>query len=130
VPLTSRVSMMLVARCAVGDPGLVFRRPDNRPLAQTWLNEQHRAARKLLKLSAEFVPHSLRHTFATRLGESGADAFTIMRLMGHSSVTMSQRYVHPSPESMENAVSRMESLGAQSKRTVGIPTLVNIPELQ
>ena len=28
--------------------------------------------------------HSLRHTFGTRLGESGADAFTIMRLMRHS----------------------------------------------
>jgi hypothetical protein len=29
--------------------------------------------------------------FGTRLGESGADAFTIMRLMGHSTVTVSQR---------------------------------------
>jgi hypothetical protein len=36
------------------------------------------------------------HTFGTRLGETGADAFAIMQLMGHSTVTVSQRYVHPS----------------------------------
>ena len=32
-----------------------------------------------------------------------------MKLMGHSTVTLSQRYVHPSPEAMENAVTRMEA---------------------
>ena len=51
----------------------------------------------LLKLPVDFVFHSLRHTFGSRLWRSGANAFTIMRLMGHSTVTVSQRYVHPSP---------------------------------
>jgi hypothetical protein len=32
--------------------------------------------------------------------------------MGHSTVTVSQRYVHPSPESMENAVTRLQALNA------------------
>jgi integrase len=41
------------------------------------------------------VLHSLRHTMLTRLGESGVDAFTIMRIAGHSSITVSQRYIHP-----------------------------------
>jgi len=49
----------------------------------------------------------------TRLGESGADAFAIMRIAGHSSVTISQRYVHPSPESLEKAFERLESLQVQ-----------------
>jgi hypothetical protein len=51
-----------------------------------------------------------RHTYGTRLGEAGADAFTIMRLMGHSSVTVSQKYVHPSPEAMERAVQRLDQM--------------------
>jgi hypothetical protein len=42
-----------------------------------------------------------------------------MKLMGHSSVTVSQRYVHPSPESMENAVSRLEALNASKVREGG-----------
>jgi integrase len=52
------------------------------------------------------VPHALRHTCGTRLGESGADAFTIMKLMGHSTVTVSQQYLHPTPEFVERALDR------------------------
>ena len=55
------------------------------------------------------VLQSFQNPFGVRLGETGAGAFTIMRLMGHSTVTVSQRYVHPSPEAMESAVSRMEA---------------------
>ncbi|MGD1073442.1 MAG: tyrosine-type recombinase/integrase, partial [Bryobacteraceae bacterium] len=74
------------------------------------LGQQHARVRALLKMPADFVLHSLRHTFGTRLGESGADAFTIMRLMGHSTVTVSQRYVHPSPEALELAYERMTAM--------------------
>ena len=48
--------------------------------------------------------HSLKHTMLTRLGEAGADAFTIMRIAGHGSVTTSQRYVHPTQEGMGTGV--------------------------
>ena len=51
--------------------------------------------------------HSLRHVFGTCMGEADADAFTILKLMGHSSVTISQRYVHPSPETLERAFERL-----------------------
>ena len=68
--------------------------------------------RDTLKLSEEFVVHSLRHTMLTRLGEAGADAFTIMKIAGHGSVTVSQRYVHPTPEGMERAFQRLEELNA------------------
>ena len=54
------------------------------------------------------------------LGEAGADAFTIMKLMGHSTVTVSQRYVHPSPESVELAVERMAALQGGKVNGVGI----------
>ncbi len=70
----------------------------------------HRDVRSDLGYGKEFVLHSLRHTFGTRLGESGADAFTIMRLMGHSSVTVSQKYVHKTPESLERAFARLDEM--------------------
>src|SRR5271165_3013512 len=72
--------------------------------------QQHSRVRTLLKMPSDFVLHSLRHSFVTRLGESGADAFTIMRLVGHSTVTVSQRYVHPSPEAVELAYERMTAM--------------------
>ena len=52
--------------------------------------------------------HSLRHTMLTRLGESGVDAFTIMRIAGHSSIVVSQRYIHPTPEAVERAFERLQ----------------------
>ena len=69
------------------------------------------------------MPHSFRHTFGTRLGESGADAFTIMKLMGHSSVTVSQKYVHPSPEAIVRAVERLEALNKNGRQAVQVPTI-------
>jgi hypothetical protein len=44
----------------------------------------------------------------TRLVESGVDAFTIMRIAGHSSITVSQRYIHPTPEAVERAFERLQ----------------------
>jgi site-specific recombinase XerD len=57
---------------------------------------------------------SLRHTFLTRLGEAGADSFTIMKLAGHSSVTVSQRYVHPTSETVQLAFDRLEELNQKA----------------
>ncbi len=45
--------------------------------------------------------HSFRHTFGTRLGEAGASAHVVKQLMGHTSITVSQRYVHKLTESVE-----------------------------
>jgi len=49
----------------------------------------------------------------TRLGEAVADTLTIMKIAGHSSVTVSQRYVHPTPEGMDRAFDRLERLNAE-----------------
>ena len=77
------------------------------------LEDQHSRVRKALKLR-DCVIHSFRHTFGTRLGEARADAFTIMRAMGHSSVTVSQKYVHPTPEAMERAFEQLEALNQKA----------------
>lgn len=61
--------------------------------------------------AADFVLHSLRNTMLTRLGESGVDAFTIMRVAGHSSIVVSQRYIHPTPEAVERAFERLQLAG-------------------
>lgn len=60
-----------------------------------------------------FVLYSLRHTMLTRLGEAGADAFSIQKIAGHSSILISQRYVHPREERTEGAFTRLEACNAQ-----------------
>jgi integrase len=70
------------------------------------LKKQHRKALRLAGIRP-FVLYSLRHTFLTRLGESGCDAWTLARIAGHSSVAISSRYVHPSEDAVLSAMSRL-----------------------
>lgn len=72
------------------------------------VKKQHQRA---LRLSAvpPFVLYALRHTFLTRLGGAGCDAWTLARIAGHSSIAMSARYVHPSNDAVMNIFSRLQT---------------------
>ena len=48
--------------------------------------------------------HDLRHTFATRLVQSGVDLYKVQRLLGHKTPMMTQRYAHHYPESLRDGV--------------------------
>jgi integrase len=117
VPLTARVETMIQARLSTVQSVWVFP-GDNAAnhCAGSSLDHAHSKVRTALGLPDDFVLHSLRHSYLTRLGSAGADAFTIMRLAGHSSVTVSQRYVHPSQSNMESAVKRLEGHNANARK--------------
>jgi integrase len=70
------------------------------------LKKPHSKALKLSKVRP-FVLYSLRHTFLTRLGQSGCDVWTLARIAGHSSIAISARYVHPSEDAVLTAMARL-----------------------
>jgi integrase len=55
----------------------------------------------------EWVVHSLRHTFASRMLNAGVDIYVVSKLMGHSSVAVTTKYAH---EKMELKVAAFEAV--------------------
>jgi len=106
LPMLPIVHAVLLGRWAAqGKPeeGWVF--PSNS--AEGHLNgdtskDQHALAIERSKVK-RFEPYVLRHTALTRLAESGCDVFTLARIAGHSSITITQRYVHPQKDAVERA---------------------------
>jgi integrase len=65
------------------------------------------AAKRDEKPVRPFVLSSLRHTFLTRLDDSGCDVWTLARIAGHASITISMRYVHSSEDAVLDAMARL-----------------------
>lgn len=86
--------------------GFVFRGQDGEPI-RTVQKSFESAVRRSGVRRRRF--HDLRHTFATRLVLRGVDLKTVKELMGHSTILMTARYSHPTPEDHQRAVSLLDS---------------------
>ena len=127
IPMTPRVRGVLEMRWERANrptDGWVFPAPtESGHIDRSSVRKQH--ARTFLTINAQekedttgskkkkqprikpFILYAFRHTFLTHLGESGCDAWTLARIAGHSSISISMRYVHPSDDAVLNAVSNL-----------------------
>ena len=56
--------------------------------------------------------HDLRHTFASQFVMAGGDLYILKEILGHKSITMTQRYAHLSPTYKIKAIDRINTLWA------------------
>ena len=126
VPMTPRVRAILESRWdAAGKPqdGWIWPAPTRSGHAESSsLRKQHQNALRTSKVRP-FVLYSLRHTFLTRLAENGCDVWTLSQIAGHASLTMSQRYIHPSQDAVLDAMARLggHKIGHNQKDAPQLP---------
>jgi len=108
IPLTARAAAILTERKATATTEYVWTLKKDKRLNKLWASRMFHRIAVNMGLPWDCVLHSTRHSFCTRLGESGADAFTIKQLAGHASILISSRYVHPTPKRMEDAIGMLE----------------------
>ena len=64
--------------------------------------DQHKRALKASEVK-RFEPYCLRHTALTRFAERLKDPFAVMKIAGHSTISMTLRYIHYQSEMVDRA---------------------------
>ena len=72
----------------------------NKPITTRTIQKVFQMGKEKAKISKDVSVHSLRHSFATHLLESGTDIYYIQRLMGHSSTKTTSLYIHLKQEDL------------------------------
>jgi integrase/recombinase XerC len=106
---TARLRMAGLAGAAPGGPLFISRK--GRPISVPgvrWIIARYAERSGLGK---HIHPHSLRHSFATHLVNSGCDVRIVQEMLGHSSLSTTQRYTHVSVEGLKKVYARAHPHG-------------------
>lgn len=106
IPLTARLASALRASRHLRSD-LVFCQQDGSPLTRSAVEAALRYACKRAGLRA-IGSHVLRHTFCSHLAMRGAAPKAIQELAGHSTLSMTLRYMHLAPSALREAIGLLD----------------------
>ncbi len=109
IPINQTAFQVLMERSKVKSiSGYVFFNGANKKIDRWKLKNKFNEAVRESGIE-KFRFHDLRHSFATRLAQSGVDIYKISKLLGHKDVSTTQRYAHHYPESLRSSVELLDS---------------------
>ena len=99
------------------NPEAVFLFSKDKPLTTRNIQKIIQATAKKANIEKRVTPHTLRHSFATHLLESGVDIRIIQELLGHSSLNTTQLYTHISHEQLRGIKNPLDGLNEKPAQT-------------
>jgi len=106
--LTDASIEVLRRRLAAANGPFLFPRKGDTDKPLTTVRKAHHLALRTAKIALPFGLYDFRHTFGSRTAMAGVDLPTLKELMGHSDISTTMRYVHPTPEHKREAVRKLE----------------------
>ena len=106
--MTDEVYQVLKARLKNAKSIYAFPSPDypERPISR--VHKGHDGAVARAGITPRFILYDLRHTYASRAVMAGVDLPTLAALLGHTSILMTMRYVHPAEAHKKEASGKIE----------------------
>lgn len=101
IPLTEEARGVLERRMGTG---YLFPHRDDPSRPMTACRSHDTVTRKL---KFDFRLYDLRHTFGSRAAMAGVDLPTLKELMGHSHISLTMRYIHPTPQHKKEAMAKL-----------------------
>ncbi len=122
IPTNRTVLELLKAKTKIRSlkTDLVFYTQNHTPYHPCNLRRSFNQATKEAGLE-DFRFHDLRHTFATKLVQSGVDLYKVGKLLGHKDIRMTQRYSHHYPESLRDGVEILDGIGTEKSTILAQP---------
>lgn len=105
--------------------GLVFKNADGKRFDN--VNTSWERVLEAAKIE-NFRWHDMRHDFASKLVMSGEKLQAVQKLLGHSSIVMTERYAHLAPDDMRNAILALEERGLKALQEPGESNIVEIEQ--
>jgi site-specific recombinase XerD len=129
IPLNSVAARIIKARPHGG--AFVFTDRNGEQIRQFHLTHIFKKYVRKVGLGEEIHFHSLRHTFASWLVQEGVPLYYVQKLLGHSSINVTQVYSHTTDENLRKAVEQslgiddiFEEFRSSSERTQSLLDLV------
>ncbi len=80
---------------------------NGRNICKDWVTHRSKYYVRKANLDSKLHFHSLRHTFATWLVQEGVSIYAVQKLLGHSSISVTQVYSHLAASELHGAVNKI-----------------------